>query len=391
MNLSPTCRPFSGASPDRKNKTKEKTMTENTAVAPPADPGDGFVEKHNAFLNVGADKLKPGLASLVLEKKATQDQVDLIWWFFSHAKESRWSLTRCSVELGYDSDTTMYRVFNCIYGAKLDNVCARILRFKKTVEARGNINDVPFVETSIARKVKQVCQAAWASQSIAMIWGDTQIGKTYALQHYARENNHGTTKYVRMPAKAGIQIVAKEFARACYVSADASFEGIRERILKAVDSSNLVIVDETHEAFISYLKTSAIAIMEFLREIHDRTRCGMVLCMTNIGRDEIEHGKLSPVLKQLSRRGVIKLQLPDQAPESDFHLIARRAFKLEKPEGDVLEIVRTIRHLNGIGVFCHYLKIGARIAKNAGEDFSWDHFRLGYNTLASLSEKGGSK
>ena len=119
----------------------------------------------------------------------------------------------------------------------------------------------------------------------------------------------------------------------------------------------------------------------------------MVLCMTNIGRDEIERGKLSPVLKQLSRRGVIKLQLPDMAPESDFHLIAKKAFSLEKPEGDVLEIVRTIRHNNGIGVYCHYLKIGARIAKNAGEDFAWDHFRMGYNTLLSLSDKaaGGAK
>ena len=74
--------------------------------------------------------------------------------------------------------------------------------------------------------------------------------------------------------------------------------------------------------------------------------------------------------EKLSRRGVIKLQLPDMAPESDFHLIARRAFKLEKPEGDVLDIVKTIRHNNGIGVYCHYLKIGARIAKNAGEEFS---------------------
>ena len=366
-------------------------MNQTLPAAPDETASGEFVEKHNAFLNVGADRLKPGLAALVQEKKATQEQADLVWWFFSYCKEEKFSLTRASVELGYDNATTMYRVFNCSYGAKLDNVCARILRFKKTVEARGNINDVPFVETSIARKVQQVCQAAWASQSIAMVWGDTQIGKTYALQDYARSNNHGTTKYVRLPAKAGIQMVAKEFARACYVSADASFEGIRDRILKAVDSSNLVIVDEVHEAFIAYQKTSAVAILEFLREIHDRTRCGMVLCMTNLGRDEIERGKLSPVLKQLSRRGVIKLQLPDQAPESDFHLIARRAFKLEKPEGDVLEIVRTIRHLNGIGVFCHYLKIGARIAKNAGEDFSWDHFRLGYNTLASLSEKGGSK
>lgn len=367
-------------------------MNQTLPAAPDENQPGEFVEKHNAFLNVGGDTLKPGLDELVRKGGANQEQADLVWWYFAFCKENGFSLRRAATELGIDN-ATIHRLFHCTYGAKLDNLCAKILRYRKTVEARGNINDVPFVETSIARKVEQVCQAAWASQSIAMIWGDTQIGKTYALQHYAAENNHGTTKYVRLPAKAGVQMVAKAFARACYVSADSSFEGIYERILKAVDSSNLVIVDEVHEAFISYLKTSAVSILEFLREIHDRTRCGMVLCMTNIGRDEIERGKLSPVLKQLSRRGVIKLQLPDMAPESDFHLIARRAFKLEKPEGDVLDIVKTIRHNNGIGVYCHYLKIGARIAKNAGEEFSWDHFRMGYNTLASLSDKaaGGAK
>lgn len=372
-------------------------MTQNNGEnkdlpAAPGPDGEGFVEKHNATLNIGGDKLKPKLDDLVRSKDATQEQADMVWWYFAFCKENGFSLRRAATELGIDQ-ATIYRLFTCTYGAKLDNLCAKILRYRKMVEARGNINDMPFVETSIARKVGQVCQAAWASQSIAMIWGDTQIGKTYALQNYQRDNNHGTTKYVRLPAKAGVQMVAKEFARACYVSADSSFEGIRDRILKAVDSSNLVIVDEVHEAFISYQKTSAVSILEFLREIHDRTRCGMVLCMTNIGRDEIERGKLSPVLKQLSRRGVIKLQLPDQAPEADFHLIAKRAFKLDKPEGDVLDIVRTIRHQNGIGVFCHFLKIGARIAKNAGEAFAWEHFQHGYNALTSLSDKtaGGAK
>lgn len=369
--------------------------TAKRETLPPEDPedrsGKAYLEKTNATLNIGGDKVKPGLAELVQTKKATQEQADLVWWYFSYSKENGFSLRRASAELGFDSTTTLYRVFNCSYEAKLDNVCARIARLKRTVEARGNINDVPFVETSIARKVQQVCHAAWASQSIAMIWGDTQTGKTYSAEHFAAANNHGTTKYIRMPAKAGIQMVAKEFAKACYVSAESSFEGIRDRILKAIDYTNLIIVDEVQEAFISYQKTSAVAILEFVREIYDRRKCGMVLLMNNLGRDEIERGKLSPVLKQLSRRGVIKLQLPDQAPEADFHLIAKKAFGLDKPEGDDLEIVRTIRHLNGIGVFCHYLKIGARIAKNAGEEFAWDHFRRGWSMLASLSDKGASK
>lgn len=368
-------------------------MTDTTSAAPDDEPKGEYLEKHNATLNVGGDKLKPELAELVRIGKATQEQADLIWWLFALAKDNGWSLKRTASEVGMDS-TTIYRVFNCMYNARLDKVCTKFARFKKLIDVRGNINDMPFVQTSIAKKVEQVCNAAWASQSIAMIWGDIQTGKTFALEHFAKANNHGTTKYVRMPAKAGIQMFSKEVARACYVSPESSYEGIYKRILAAIDKSNLVIVDEVHEAFTSYLKTSAVSILEFLREIHDRTKCGMVLCMTNLGRDEIETGPLSPVLKQLSRRGVIKLQLPDTAPESDYTLIAAKTFSLPKPEGDVLEIVRTIRHKNGIGVYCHYLKMGARLAANLRQDFSWEHFAQAYNTLQALSDKkaaGGEK
>jgi DNA transposition AAA+ family ATPase len=366
--------------------------TPKTAAPDPDDQEQQYLEKTNAHLNVGGDKVKPALAAVVKEGKATQEEADLVWWFYAYAKENGWSLSRSATELGVDS-TTIYRAFNGTYGAKYSNVCGKIERFKKLIDIRGHINDVPFVETSIGRKVQQVCHAAWASQSIAMIWGESQTGKTYALEHFARTNNHGTTKYVRLPSKGGIQMVAKEVARACYVSTNTSFESIRERILKSIDSSNLVIIDEVHEAFISYLKTSAVSILEFLREIHDRTRCGMVLCMTNIGRDEIERGKLAHVLKQVSKRGVIKLQLPDLAPEADFLLIAAKAFGLPKPEREVLEIIRTIREKNGIGVFCHYLKMGARYAANLRRDFAWDHFAKAYNTLLSLSDKsaGGAK
>lgn len=336
-------------------------------------------------LNIGGDYVKPALERMKNDGKATQEQIDLVWWFFAYCKEQGYSLKRSASELGMNDTTTIYRVFKGNYEAKLDNICAKIQRYKSLTESRRNINDMPFVQTWIARKVQQVCTAAWISQSMAMIWGDSQTGKTFALMDFAVNNNHGATKYIRLPAKGGIQMVAKEIARACYVSPDSSFESLRNRILQSVDSSNLLIFDEVHEAFLAYQKTSAVSILEFIREIHDRRKCGTVLCMTNVGRDEIERGKLSPVLKQISRRGVIKVQLPDYAPESDFLLISKKVFNLEKPEKEVMEIIKTIRHKSGIGVYCHYLKMGARVAQNEGSPYEWRHFQTAYETLLRLS------
>lgn len=366
-------------------------MTQTLPAAQDETASGEFVEKHNATLNIGADKIRPGLAALVLEQKATQEQADDIWWYFAYCKENGFSLNRASTELGYENNTTMFRVFSCTYGAKLDNVCERIRRFKKLKAIRGNINDMPFVMTSVAQRIMDVCDAAFATQSIAMIWSDTQTGKTYALQEFARRNNHGTTKYVRMPSKAGIQIVAKCIAEACYVSKDSSYEGLRDRILKAINHTNLLIIDEVQEAFICYQKTSAIAVIEFIREIYDLTKCGVVLCMNNLGRENFSIGKLAPVLKQMEKRGPLKIRLPDKAPMSDFLMIAEKAFGLEKPESSALEIIKVLRDSYGIGPYCDYLKVGMRLAKNIGKPYSWDHFVRGYNTLVSLSEPEGHK
>ena len=118
---------------------------------------------------------------------------------------------------------------------------------------------------------------ALISQTIVLMYGDSQIGKTTALEEYARRHNHGQTKYIRLPASAGVQLCAKEIAKACFVSTSSSFEGLRDRILKAIDDKNLIIIDELHQSFMSYQKQSQIKVLEFIREIYDRTQCGMVL------------------------------------------------------------------------------------------------------------------
>ncbi len=340
----------------------------------------------NAVLNIGGDSLKPSLAKLVESGAATEEQASLVWWYFCHCKSNGFGTKRCAREIGVEA-TTIYRVFNCSYRASLAQVCARIRNYKRAVEERAGLNELPFVVTSVAASVEQVCHAAWLSQSVAMIWGESQIGKTYALQHYAANHNHGQTKYVRIPAAATKTIAAQELARSCYVSADGGWHTIRDRVVRAVDANNLMLVDEFHELFVSTSTQNAVAVLDFLRELHDRSGCGLVLCSTNIGRDAVESGKLAPILKQLSKRGVVKLQLPDLAPIADYWLLASEIFGLAKPTDQaIVEVVKTLRHKSGIGVFSDYLKMGARLAKNKGEDYTWNHFAAAHDALAALSK-----
>jgi DNA transposition AAA+ family ATPase len=336
---------------------------------------------------IGGDRLKPALAEMVASGECSQHNADLVWWLFCCARENAWSARQTARAIGISSPSTISRLFSCTYGASVASICQRIALYKKSIEERGDINEMPFVETSIAKKVEQVCKAAWLSQSVAFIWGESQTGKTYALQHYQRTHNHGQTKFVRIPAAATIHIASQAIARACAVSAEGDWASVRTRILKAVDSQNLVIVDEAHQLFITSADWQARRTLEFLREIHDTTNCGLVICATNMGRDYIESSKLSPVFKQLSRRGVVKLQLPDVAPLRDFLDIAHKAFSLPPPDGTPLETVKNIRQTGGIGVFCDYLKMARRLAANKDAPLSWDHFQAAYDALATLSKK----
>ena len=43
---------------------------------------------------------------------------------------------------------------------------------------------------------------------------DTEWGSNKNVEEFVRRNNHGQTKYVRLPASGGVLLVAKEFARA---------------------------------------------------------------------------------------------------------------------------------------------------------------------------------
>lgn len=342
--------------------------------------------KHpNARFNVGADEVKPMLRERVEKGSITQEQSDLIWWFFVLCKENDWNLAEAGRELGYESGSTIWHLFHGTYGAKVDTIINHIQRYRKTYEERAAYRNIQFIQTTVAKRIFEVCHAALISQSIAFIYGESQIGKTQALKEYARQNNHGQTKYVRLPACAGVQLVAKEVAKACYVSSNTCFDNLRGSILDAIDGHTLVLIDEAHQSFMSYQKSSQTKVYEFLREIQERTECGMVFCGTKVLRDELLFGKLSQMLKQFERRGIVQVMLPDTPPKRDLDAIAK-AFGLEPATDNALEVVKDMIHRSGLGKYIKFLQAATRMAAKQQKKLTWDHFVTAHDIIARLSK-----
>jgi DNA transposition AAA+ family ATPase len=189
-----------------------------------------------------------------------------------------------------------------------------------------------------------------------------------------------------MPAAAGVHLFMKEMAKACYISPESCLEKLRDRVMKAVDSRTLIIVDEMHQAWTSYQRGSAVKVCELLREIYDRTHCGLVICGTNVLRDELHTGTKASVLEQLRRRGTIKVQLPARPPKSDLDKIAKR-FGLPPAEGEAAEVVKDMIHQSGLGMYVKFLQSAHLMASRAQKPISWDHYIQAADIIAKLSRK----
>ena len=348
------------------------------------DPQEGLAAAPADGIKIPGDRLERCVQSLVRDGKVTDEQGDVVRWFYQWAQGGGMSLSAAAraVEI---SPTSLYRLFTATYAASYDGLVAKLEKFRRVEERRARRMDVGFVETSTWRKIDAVCTQALTMQMPAFIYGPSQMGKSKCLEEFARRNNHGTTKYIRMPCAPSFSYFVKTIGRACFIGySSENIDHIRDRVCNALTSRNLLIVDEFHQAMVTANEKVSVKVMEFIREIYDRTGCGIVLCATDVGRAEVEQGRNAGTYDQLRRRGMVKLVLPAMPPFSDIRKIAA-AFGLPAPEGRALDTIRAIIKTSGLGKFVKYLQAASVHAGNRREKLSWDSFAEVCDGMAALA------
>jgi DNA transposition AAA+ family ATPase len=309
------------------------------------------------------------------------DQRSLIRWLHAYAAENDLSLDELSKSVRYDA-STLHRVFHGKYEGNLKKVCDEIASFKSLAEERAHGKKLDFIETALARRIWRVCAAALEFQRIAVIIGDSQTGKTIALERYAAEHNHGSTIYVRCPTSGNFALFLRKLARALRISENLNKNELIMRITSAFDDRMLLIVDEVHQCCFGR-SDSAIRTIEFIREIHDQSRCGVVLCGTKVFDDEMETGKFSKILNQTKRRRLCKLMLPDQPTRDDLNTFAA-AYGLPPASGDHLKLQSEVIKLEALGMWLTVLRMAAKLASKRGQKMTWEHVAQAHAGLRSL-------
>ncbi len=331
----------------------------------------------------------------VVEKTAhlPEEQRETIRWLYTHAQAEGMSASDTARAVRMDSGT-LTKVLQGKYTAGVAGVVTKITNYRALFEKRVNVAPVNFITTETSTQIADTCDWAHQSQTVAFLYGVSQIGKTAGLKHYketSEPGKAGQVRMIRMPAAGGVQMMLSELLTSCGLPVTGHIEARRREVLKAIDSTMILVVDELHQVFATYQSAAAIRCLEILREIYDLTGCGLVLCGTDVLREEFKRGKMAQMLSQLMRRGVTEVQLPAMPSPEDVDSIAA-AYGLPPARGTAADLQTQILTNHGLGKLIKFLQAATRLAVRQDKPMSWEHFLQAHDILLKLSaQKGGAK
>lgn len=351
-----------------------------------------------ASWRVSADALHQHLRHCTPEKK------ELMHWAFMWCIDRNIFLDDFASQCGYDRKT-IDKIITGAYrdprtGALYDipdKLADAIRRFRKDQQAAAQLGDIDFVVTPTVNRIWTGCDLARESHTPVFIYGASHLGKTWALEHYAVANNHGATPMVRVPASSGLGGMVRAIAAQVGVSPNGNVTDLIERVKRGITKNQVLILDEVHQLIYTYRKESFFACLEVIRSIYDHSKCGMVICTTNVFRARIEQERKA-ALEQLFRRGVHRVQLGDVVLAKDARMILDHhgldwpdknlSFEFSISEGVRIvekpwEILRQLGKEEGLKAITERIRYARKFASKERSKLNWKHFTQAHLTIAS--------
>jgi len=365
-----------------------QTATENTGSDPAfTRGGKRFRVSGQTFKNAIAD-LPPA-------------EQDTLWWLFQYChthdlgRDELGTLLKKPNGLEYYSPDSIIQLLGggrLRRGENIDLMLESIRAFRDLEDTRAHQVSGGFITTRLFFEIEKRCMKALERQRIMYIFGDSQIGKTRCLKEVQRRHNHGQTIYVECPYTGAASEFLKALGRALNIPA-SNKQSLADAIIATFDSRMLLIVDESHNALRARKGASGSAVMAFLRELWNRTQCGMVIAMTNEGRDDLLHGPHRKSYEQLWRRRITPLQLPNITPDDDLELFSAAyglppagrdpvsisvtyidqtgAEKTRKHVEVPYELQSMVNKTESLGVWIGILQDASDMAREKSKDITW--------------------
>ena len=312
-------------------------------------------------------------------KDLPDQTTDQLAWFHQHALEEGLNWKQCEAAVGY-SNTTIYRALKGTYEGDWKKVISGIKSYRAIVAERCAIKNAHFCETRITKLVTGGLSYAMANNSIVKITGESRMGKTASAKWWRDQNNHGRTVFITAPAYGAARALLKEISLALGINRNTGLTNMHESILRAFNENRMLIVDEAHRLLPKDLRSEPV-LLEILRDIHDRTGCGLALLTTRRFDEGVRKSEYQ--YEQILGRIGMPVQLPREFTWSDISAIVEQY--LPRVPADLRKELTHIANSPGrLGILCETLKFASRISSKSQRSTSDETIRTAIATRRQM-------
>jgi DNA transposition AAA+ family ATPase len=312
-------------------------------------------------------------------KDLPEETAEQLAWFHQHALEEGLNWKQCEAAIGY-SNTTIYRTLKGTYEGDWSKVIVGIKGYRAIVAERCAIKNAHFCETRITRLITGGLSYAMANNSIVKITGESRMGKTAAAKWWRDQNNHGRTAFITAPAYGAARALLKEISQCLGINRNTGLTNMHESILRAFNENRMLIVDEAHR-LLPKDQRSEPTLLEILRDIHDRTGCGLALLTTRRFDEGVRKSEYQ--YEQILGRIGMPVTLPREFAWEDIEPIVSQ-YSSRLPADLRKELLHIANSPGRLGIVCETLKFASRIASKSQRTLSAETIRTAIATRRQM-------
>lgn len=190
----------------------------------------------------------------------------------------------------------------------------------------------PLVHTVVVERMIETLNYTRDYSAMTYITGPTGRGKTYTAEAWAVANNHGRSKYIRIPSDCTRRGLLMQLSKVCGCACKGNSAEMEANLCRVLGPRNVLIVDEAGHLLPRSGQPGGP--IELFRDLHDICKCGVCLIFTDVYLSEIKRGANADYFEQFLGRFEFQTEIPKQ-PRRDEVRQVLQAFMPDAPEDAV--------------------------------------------------------
>lgn len=303
-------------------------------------------------------------------KHLTEETQLALQWFHQYILDAHMGWEAVSQAIAYD-ESTVFKILKGNYAGSWPNVVAKIRSYQKVIALKGTVTLAKFAENRVTKQVDWVLDYALGASKPVMLLGEAGVGKTYAVKHWAAENNHGRSVLIEALPIGGAKGLLRQIADKVGANKGMSTGPMLEAVVRAFNPTRILIVDEIQH-HIPVSRGARPQALEMVRRIQDLSGCALAYIGTTRVEKDIQG--IDYMFEQLLGRTGRPFYLPNDLQAEDVRPIVRQF--IERPTVNFLELCTTFandRALGRLRYLTDMLMFASRLASKRGDKLTEEY------------------